>query len=128
MKSIKPGRGPSMMGAVSALIAALFGVFWTVMAVRMGAPFFFAIFGILFVVMGLAQAWYNFRNATGKNRFSTYDIVTHEEEIDPLDPRYSREETLPRAAGPEAPAYCPYCGEPLQGDYKFCPACGKQLP
>ena len=39
LKSIKPGRGPSAMSAFGGIIAALFGVFWTVMASRMGAPF-----------------------------------------------------------------------------------------
>ena len=39
MKSIKPGRGPSMMGGVGSVIAAIFGVFWTIGAVQMGARF-----------------------------------------------------------------------------------------
>ena len=127
MKSIKPGRGPSMMGAVSALFASLFGVVWTIMTVKMGAPIFFPLFGILFIGLGLVQAWYNFHNATGENRFSTYDIVSGEEERDPLDPRYHREEALPHSTAADA-SYCPYCGEPLQGDYRFCPGCGKKLP
>ena len=29
MKSIKPGRGPSMMGGISSVAAVLFGVIWT---------------------------------------------------------------------------------------------------
>lgn len=36
MKSIKPGRGPSMMGGISALFAALFGVFWIIVVLQSG--------------------------------------------------------------------------------------------
>ena len=36
LKSIKPGRGPSAMSAVSSVVAVIFGVFWTVMTVQMG--------------------------------------------------------------------------------------------
>lgn len=38
MKSIKPGRGPSMMGGISALFAALFGVFWIIVVLQSGRP------------------------------------------------------------------------------------------
>ena len=38
MKSIKPGRGPSMMGAVGAAFAVVFGIIWTMAAASMGAP------------------------------------------------------------------------------------------
>ena len=40
MKSIKPGRGPSAMGAMGSIIAVIFGIFWTIAAASMGAPFF----------------------------------------------------------------------------------------
>jgi len=36
MKSIKPGRGPSMMGGIAGVFVAVFGVFWTIMATAMG--------------------------------------------------------------------------------------------
>lgn len=32
MKSIKPGRGPSAMGALGSIICVVFGIFWTIMA------------------------------------------------------------------------------------------------
>ena len=47
MKSIKPGRGPSMMGGISALFAALFGVFWIIVVLQSGGGFF-AFFGVMF--------------------------------------------------------------------------------
>ena len=86
MKSVKPGRGPSMMGGIASLFSALFGVVWTYIAMQGGAgPF--ALFGIVFIGMALAQAWYNFHNASQKDRFSSFDIVDSREEPDPLDPR-----------------------------------------
>ena len=88
MKSIKPGRGPSMMGGISALFAALFGVFWIIVVLQSGGGFF-AFFGVIFIAMALVQAWYNFHNASQKDRFSSFDIVDSREEMDPLDPRYA---------------------------------------
>ena len=55
MKSIKPGRGPSMMGGISALFAALFGVFWIIVVLQSGGGFF-AFFGVIFIAMALVQA------------------------------------------------------------------------
>ena len=88
MRSIKPGRGPSGMGALGSIIAVIFGIFWTIMAVSMGAPVFFPIFGILFVILGIVQAVYHFKNATGKNRYSAFDITEEGEEPDPLEERF----------------------------------------
>lgn len=127
MKSIKPGRGPSMMSGISSLFAALFGVVWIYIALRGGAgPF--ALFGVIFIVMALTQAWYSFHNASQKDRFSSFDIVDSREEMDPLDPRYSDEENDSlRRADTGSHRFCPYCGTPLQSDYQFCPECGKKL-
>ena len=85
MKSIKPGRGPSMMGGISALFAALFGVFWIIVVLQSGGGFF-AFFGVIFIAMALVQAWYNFHNASQKDRFSSFDIVDSREEMDLLAP------------------------------------------
>ena len=75
MKSVKPGRGPSGMKFIGSVFAIEFGIFWTIMAARMGAPAFFPIFGVIFIIMGIVQAAYNYRNATGKNRYSSFDIT-----------------------------------------------------
>ena len=53
MKHIKPGRGPSAMGALGSVIAVVFGIFWTVSVASMGAPISFSIFGVLFVIVGI---------------------------------------------------------------------------
>lgn len=119
MKSIKPGRGPSMMGAFGSAAVTVFGVFWTIMAMSMGAPIFFALFGIIFVVMGIAQTVYNFKNATSKERFSAFDITDSSEEPDPLNEFF---------AGNHTEAFCPYCGAEAEKDYQYCAKCGKKLP
>ena len=100
MTSVKPGRGPSFMGGIASIIASLFGLLWFFATRSMMSGFsgvggwdfgpaaFFPFFGLLFVVMGVANAIYNFRNATAKNRHSVLDITDGEDEPDPLDPRF----------------------------------------
>ena len=51
MKSIKPGRGPSMMSGISCILVALFGIGWTVIAAAT-APFM-TFFGLIFVAMAV---------------------------------------------------------------------------
>ena len=58
MKHIKPGRGPSAMGGIGAVAAAVFGIFWTAIA-----PGFMKAFGVIFIVIAIAQAVYHFKNA-----------------------------------------------------------------
>ncbi len=128
MKSIKPGRGPSAMGAVGSVAVALFGVCWTVGAISMGAPVFFPLFGVVFIIAAIVQAVYHSRNAVGEQRYSAFDIVESSQEPDPLSQRFGAVEA------PEAPAtdgplhFCPYCGARLGDSFAFCAACGKKLP
>jgi hypothetical protein len=42
---------------------------------------------MLFVLVGIFQTIYHFRNATGRNRMSVADIVDSREEPDPLHPQ-----------------------------------------
>ncbi len=131
MKSIKPGRGPSMMGGVGAIFAALFGVFWTIMAISMGAVFM-APFGLIFIGISVVNALYNFKNATGENRYSAFDIVDEHEEIDPLNERFGTKnydtETFGTADMDSESEYCPYCGVKVSKEFEFCHKCGKKLP
>lgn len=130
MKSIKPGQGPSMMNAVGSLTGIVFGIVWTCGAASMGAPIFFPLFGLVFIGIGVVNAIYSFKNATGENRYSTYDIV--DEEPDPFNQRF-HSDPQNDSDSPDAPErgdarFCPYCGAPIQGDYAYCPRCGKSLP
>ena len=129
MKSVKPGRGPSAMSGFAAIIAVIFGIFWTITAASMGAPGFFPLFGVLFIIMGIVRAIYNFKNATGENRYSSFDIVDSAEEPDPFNERFGFSDTVEE---PEVDRgdfrFCPYCGAKLGADFEFCGKCGKQLP
>ena len=126
MKSVKPGRGPSGMSAIAAVIAVIFGIFWTITTISMGAPGMFPLFGVLFIIMGIVNAVYHYKNATGENRYSAYDITEEGEEPDPLNVRFEQQQK-PYTSGTTA-RFCPYCGRNAASDYEFCPSCGKRLP
>ncbi|MBQ9765574.1 MAG: zinc ribbon domain-containing protein [Lachnospiraceae bacterium] len=136
MKSIKPGRGPSMMSGVSCVFAAIFGVFWMIFALSIGAgPF--ALFGLVFIGMAVASAVYNFKNATGKNRYSSFDITDDNEEPDPFNEyfgntSYTTASSIDKQGSTGSSTsnskFCPYCGTKVDGDYLYCNQCGKKLP
>lgn len=115
MKSIKPGRGPSKMDAVFSFAFALFGLFWTGSAMDMGATIMVP-FGLIFVGLGIYMGVYSLKNATSEERYSIVDIVDEDEEGDPLNRKYGKKKD-----------FCLYCGERVDGDFDFCPKCGKKL-
>lgn len=133
MKSIKPGRGPSMMGGFGSVFGIVFGIFWTIMAANMTHGFglvgvIFPLFGVLFIIIGVVNAVYNFKNATGKNRYSAFDITDDTEEPDPLNERFGGSAEQVQNMPLSGDSFCPYCGAPVQSDFAFCRKCGKQLP
>jgi hypothetical protein len=130
--SIKPGRGPSAFGAVGGIIGAIFGVFWTILAIAMTShapsepPFgivkiIFPLFGVIFVIGSIAAAVYNAHNATGRNRFSNFDVVPSDSEPEPLGPGPSGATPRP---GETAAKFCSHCGAPLRSGDRFCSRCG----
>ena len=128
MKSIKPGRGPSMMSGVMCIIVGVFGVIWTIGAVSMRAGPIFALFGIVFIGVAVVNAIYNFKNATSKNRYSIYDITEGHEESDHFDKYYKERNTNESLNYDNDSNFCPYCGAKAQKDFEFCNKCGKKLP
>lgn len=115
-----------MMNGIGSVFGVIFGVIWTLLAASMGAPALFVLFGVVFIGMGIVQASYHFHNATGENRYSTFDITEEGEESDPLQEHFGREnpsEKAPQAAG----GYCPYCGAKTEQEYRFCRKCGKRI-
>ena len=128
MKSIKPGRGPSAMNAVGSAVGIIFGLVWTAVAASMSP--IMAIFGVLFIIMGVVNLVYHAKNAAGEERYSLMDIVDENEEPDPLNEKFGKPGDpgdAPSPSGGES-RFCPYCGAPVDGDYAFCPKCGKKLP
>lgn len=125
MKSVKPGRGPSFMNGVMSVVAVVFGIFWTAMAFGMGAGFM-AVFGFVFIGVGIFNAVYHFKNATNENRYSDYDIVDDDEESDPLNKKYGKNDKKDGEKY-ENGSFCPYCGARVEKDYKFCNHCGNKL-
>lgn len=132
-----------MMGGIISVAVAVFGLLWTMGASSVtssmggigtfhdpslggGINVIFPLFGVVFVIIAAVSAVYNFKNATGKKRFSQYDIVDASEEADPLNERFGA--PTPHESMPEADAFCPYCGTPAEADYQFCASCGKKLP
>mgnify|MGYP002534121825 CR=1 FL=1 len=72
MKSIKPGRRRSRYNAVGAVIGIVFGIIWTIAALSMGAPFFFPLFGLVFIGMGVYNAVYNYRKEGKMVQYFTF--------------------------------------------------------
>lgn len=135
MYSIKPGRGPSLMGGIVGIVVAVFGVVWTVGAMSMGAPPFFALFGLAFVGIAIAGVVYNLYNATSRNRMSSFDVTTDREEQDPIAGALGHGEP-PRKSPPKSPPaqprkfpgdHCPFCGAKVAVDFDYCPQCGKDI-
>jgi hypothetical protein len=150
--SVKQGRVPSLAGAI-------FGILWTIAAISMsifiiwlfGTKLGFAGVGILpFVIIslvmvfgGIAFTAMGFYNAFARNRISSVDIMTHEEEPDPgrhlvfnkqskdTDPDELRPPPTSSRKRTDAPGgkggYCPYCGAKAKADYEFCRKCGKDI-
>lgn len=128
MKSIKPGRGPSAINGIAGIGTGLFGVFWTITALKMGAPIMFAAFGILFIIMSVVNVIYNFKNAVNKNRMTMYDITDSNEEIDPIEKYVNKDGQAKEISyNSTTTSFCPYCGKELDGAYSFCPKCGKDI-
>ena len=144
MKSIKPGRGESGMAVVGSIIAILFGIVWLAAASSITrsarefssfgpmagpagtASVVLPLFGLLFIGAGVANAIYHYRNYKGKDRYSIVDIVDSREEGDPADPKAKADAVAEPARHP-AGKYCTECGHRLDGDFAFCPGCGRAL-
>lgn len=139
MKSVKPGRGPSALGAAGSLASVIFGILWTVFTFSItrgtGAiGLIFPLFGVIFIVLGIVNTVYHYKNATGKNRMSLIDITDGNEEIDPLNAQFGTQLSVNSEKSSYSTSkrkfegdFCPYCGAKVEGDFDFCPKCGKDI-
>ena len=125
MKSIKPGRAPSLLSGVIGIIMVLFGIFWTVMASDFGG--IMMVFGVLWTLIALVITIFNIKNGTAKKRYSMYDITDDKEEADPLNERFKEKKDDAKDDGNDS-KYCPYCGAKVEETYEYCNKCGKKLP
>lgn len=115
------------MEAIGSIAVGVFGVIWIFAAANMGAPIFFVLFGIVFVGIAVIQGIYHFKNATGTNRMSLFDITDEQSEPDPLENMMNRRQDMNANESGEV-NYCPYCGNKIMDNsYKFCSKCGKEL-
>ncbi len=119
------------MGGVMGIFMIGFGILWTIIAGALFAPM--AIFGILWTCVAAAITVYNFKNATGKNRYSQFDIVDSHEEPDPLNERFGATRTQTQTSNnaqkvDEDSNFCPYCGTAVSPEFEYCNKCGKKLP
>ncbi len=126
MRSIKPGRGPSMIGGIIGIFMIIFGVFWTLFTAK--ASPIFALFGVFWTGIAVTMTIYNFKNATNRNRYSVYDFTDAHEESDPLNERFGNPQIDVQKENDVDSKFCPYCGKPVAEDYEFCNSCGKKLP
>lgn len=127
MKHIKPGRGPSMMNGFIGIFMIGFGIFWTVLAAQAGGMFIF--FGLMWTGIALVMTIYHFKNAFSKKRYSIIDVTDHTEEPDPLNERFGVQLDDNKKDDDDLDnSYCPFCGSKVDGEYKYCNKCGKELP
>ena len=114
-----------MMGGIVGIFMIGFGVLWTAIAASLSP--IFALFGVLWTGIAVVNTVYNFKNATGKNRYSQFDITDGDEEPDPLNEKFGNQNTSSEKDGTDS-KFCPYCGSPAKEDFEFCNNCGKKLP
>lgn len=124
MKSIKRGRGISIVNAIESAGAIIFGIIWISGVISIDAPYYFVLVGLLAIGLAIVQLIYHFVNATRKNRMSLYDITDNYEE-DPFNQYFEEQEQT--STDVKAERYCPYCGTPSDKKHQFCAQCGKRL-
>lgn len=129
MKKVKPGRAPSFMGFIGSIISVVLGILWLILIIyffrkdnELDSPVFyiFLVFGIIFVIMGIAGAVYSYY--AFKRRISLFEIVDSSEEGEHLDFN-----AIPKERQSGALNYCLYCGSSVEKSFSFCPKCGKNL-
>lgn len=96
------------------VLVLLFGIFWCITAISIGAGFM-VIFGLLFV------------------GFAGYRLAVLLK-LAKADDKPKEPWDQPPRCGDAAQAtgtnckHCPYCGENVESRYEFCPICGRRLP
>ncbi len=129
MKSIKRGRGPSLLSGIMGIFMIFVGIVWTALAAQ--ASTVMALFGVLWTLMAVVTTIYHLFAAIRSSRPSVYDITEDNEEPDPLNTRFGKQADGAPANTQntaEGSGFCPYCGAKAEKDYSYCRRCGKKLP
>ncbi|MFO0917128.1 MAG: zinc ribbon domain-containing protein [Planctomycetaceae bacterium] len=115
-------RGPALVRAVGAVVAGLFGVLWTILALSLtaDAPFptavkwIFPAAGLLFTLAAWMQAAWLFIHAASEQK-------------------YAQDDDQPQGADGTSAGYkpsdegtCSRCHAPLRLEYHYCPHCGQK--
>lgn len=127
MKSIRPGRGHSKDTIAGSVIMTLFGVFWCIVAAKIGGGFMVP-FGLLFIGLAVYNGVRGFHNISSDEPDSFIDIVDTNEEHRNVDRGLTSEGSTSAGAKGNSVDFCPYCGKAVEGDFDFCPKCGRKLP
>ncbi len=127
MKSIKPGRGPSLLSGIATLIGIAVIIFFATIAIKMRQTFFLIIAG-LFLLVYICFAIYHFSNAIKKNRRSILDLE-EDKEANSFSDEPKEPSTLLNGKPVDGitPRYCPYCGNEAESDFLYCRFCGRKL-
>ena len=112
-KERKAGKAWHMGVSVVALI---FGVFWCLAALSMGAGFML-IFGIPFVGLLAYRLVMVAKYGDEKLKQPPVQEQSPRQEVDPWD----------RKERPAADGFCPYCGSSVEETFEYCPKCGRKL-
>ncbi len=128
--AIKPGRAPSLLGALASLGMSVIGVVMLISAFQKG-DWYQILFMTVFCTIAISGLIYNIYNAFERNRFSQYDLVTSGQEPDPLAGALGYEN--PAASGQSERVrrfpgnHCPFCGAQAPETVDLCPSCGKDI-
>ena len=128
MKSIKPGRGPSLLSGIATLIGIAVIICFAAMAIKMRQTFFLIIAGFILLVY-ICFTIYHFSNAIKKNRHSILYIEDDRESNSSpsAEPKEPSALLNGKPIDGVAPRYCPYCGKDTESDFLYCKFCGRKL-
>lgn len=115
-KERKAGRA---MGIGACLFSILFILVWCVMAAAMGA-WFMLLFGVPFLGLMIYRLVICIRLTQKEKAVEPWE--QEDRHLSAVTPRKGAESFGGSAAG-----YCPYCAQPCQDDFSFCPKCGRRI-
>src|SRR5262245_23173102 len=123
--AVKPGRVPSLIGAVASIGVGAIGILELLKALDTRDPYKI-LFMVVFCFIAFSGAFYRLYNVTQRNRFSNYELVQSAQEPDPFARALGYETTpAPRRRFPGE--HCPFCGASAPRTVDLCPSCGKDI-